>query len=145
MKFPKLAALASVAFVVSFFLPAFAGAKGYQCFEFCWKLLLGHQSQTVDPFGRIYYSAFVVSNLAFVVLVGLAIVKAGYTKTRFVASAVIFFHVLSWLFLNLAKETVETLQLQPGYYLWLAAYALLVAAHFVPIPPNPALVEPLET
>ena len=48
---------------------------------------------------------------------------------RSVVSVVFFLHVFSWLLFHLFQQPSHITELKIGYYVWLIAYGLLVAAH----------------
>lgn len=78
-----------------------------------------------DHFGGwLYYSAFVLTNILFVVLLILGFLHDKWPQTRVVLSVIAFLHVLSWLALNLDASDFRTLSI--GYFVWLMAYALLL-------------------
>ncbi|MFA6961538.1 MAG: hypothetical protein WC205_12355 [Opitutaceae bacterium] len=124
MRSRQLLFLAGAIFAVSFFLPAYSGSTGYACFNFCLELIPKFPTESL--FKWLYYSAFVLTNITFVVMFGLWLLRVNRLKTRFIISSVAFFHVLSWFFINIRREDIGTLQV--GYYLWLLAYALLLAS-----------------
>jgi len=129
MKISKATLLAAIAFLISFFLPAYAGSAGWKCFHFCWDLLLDYSGKSQgEPLKWLYYSGFVFTNLLFVAILVLTFRTTRYLRTRFILSTVLFFHVLSWFFVNFTKESWENMNLQSGYFVWLLAFALLAAA-----------------
>ncbi len=124
MKPRTLLFVAGAAFIISYFLPAYSGSKGLECFKFCWSLLWKYPGES--PLKWLYYSGFVLTNIAFVIVFTLGLARSGFYKTRFIVTAVAFFHVLSWLLVNVRKEDITSIQ--AGYYLWLVAYVLLLAS-----------------
>ena len=129
----NLGLAALVVFIISFFLPAFEGMSGFASFAFCWDTLLGH-----EPFGNIrilsgvwfYYSGFVMSNILFVGLVVALFVTRKIRRVRSVLSVVCFLQALSWLVLfTISGKPSQITAIKVGYYVWLIAYGLLVAAH----------------
>lgn len=114
--------------VISHFLPAYGDASGFACFRVCWNILLGHDAEILSG-GWFYYSGFAISNVLFVGLaVSLFVTKKG-RKLRSAVAIVFFLHVLSWWVLHLFQQPPQIGELKIGYYVWLIAYGLLVAAH----------------
>lgn len=124
----NLALGALVLFVVSHFLPAYDTISGFACFWDCWNMLLGHHTEILSG-GWFYYSGFVISNILFIGLVVALFVTKKSRRLRSVVSVVFFLHVLSWLVLHTFEQPPQITQLKIGYYVWLIAYGLLVAAH----------------
>jgi hypothetical protein len=129
----NLGLAALVVFIISFFLPAFGGMSGFASFAFCWNTLLGH-----DPTGfmgnvRIlsgawfYYSGFVMSNILFLGLVAALFLPGTIGRLGSVFSLVCFLQALSWLVLFTISG--DPSKIKVGYYVWLIAYGLLVAAY----------------
>jgi hypothetical protein len=118
-----------VVFVISHFLPAYGDASGFACFEFCWKMLFGHDTEVLSG-GWFYYSGLVIANILFIALVVALVVTKKCRRLRSAVSVVCFLHVLSWLvlFIIFGKPSQIT-EIKIGYYAWLIAYGLLVAAH----------------
>lgn len=138
MKPLPFALAAGVTFLISFFLPAFAGENGFGCFLYCWNLIA--QFPTDAPLKWLYYAAFVPTNLLFVAILVLTFSGRHLLKTRFFVSAALFFHVLSWLLVNLIKEEfAKNIEIQCGYYVWLVSFALLAVSQIIavrlPAPP----------
>jgi len=122
--------IAGAVFAVSYFLPAYDSQRGYQCFVWCWGFLTGLVDDSQDPlFLRLYYPAFVLTNVLFVTIVAATLASPRFFRTRLFLCMLAFFHVLSWLILNVNKESFSALM--PGYYAWFAAYGLLLAALLV--------------
>jgi len=132
MKIPRnLWLLAIVVFVISHFLPAYGTGSGFACFTACWDTLLG--SGLLGPRfpdgAWFYYSGFAISNILFVALVvALSMTEKG-RRFRSVISALFFLHVFSWLLLHTFGKPSQIEEIKIGYYVWLIAYGLLVAAH----------------
>ena len=84
--------------------------------------------------GWFYYSGFVISNILFPVLVVALFVTERKRKLRAIASVVFFLHVLSWGVLNFFDKPRDIPEIKIGYYLWLMAYGVLIAAHLVKEP-----------
>jgi hypothetical protein len=125
MKTPRNLGLAAVVvFVISHFLPAYNDASGFLCFRFCWDVLLGHDT-TLFSGAWFYYSGFAISNILFIGLVVALFVTKKCRRFRSVVCVVFFLHVLSWLVFHIPQVS----EIKVGYYLWLIAYGLLVAAH----------------
>ena len=79
--------------------------------------------------GWFYYSGFAISNILFI---GLAVALFLTKKSRSLRSAisiVLFLHVLSWLAIHTFQRPPQIAEINIGYYLWLIAYGLLLAAH----------------
>ena len=129
MKTPRnLGLVAIVVFVISYFLPAYGDGSGFACFGVCWNMLLGHDAEILSG-GWFYYSGFVISNILFIgLVVALFVTKQSHGLRRAV-SVVFFLHVLSWLGLHVFQQPPQVSQIKIGYYVWLIAYGLLVAAH----------------
>ena len=154
MKTPRnLALLAVVLFVISHFLPAYGNGSGFACFQFCWNTLLGHDNHLLhdpDVFtgGWFYYSGFAISNILFVGLAVALFVTKKRRRLGSLLSVVIFLHVLSWLAIHAFQRPPQIDEIKIGYYAWLIAYALLLAAHLSkepaqslePIPVAPSVV-----
>lgn len=128
MKPRPLTLLAGAVFAVSYFLPSYENQRGYQCFLWCWSMLLDVFNSSEDPLlSRLYYPTFVLTNVLFVAIAIAGLASAArFFRTRFFLCALAFFHVVSWLVLNVTKDSFSSLM--PGYYVWLAAYGLLLAA-----------------
>lgn len=121
-KSQKLGLAAIVLFAISQFLPAFGGYRGYACFQECWETMTKHDM--TDVAGWLYYSGFVFSSVAFVVLASAPFLIRKGRRFRLCASVIILLHTISWLLVNVkGLSNVEV-----GYYVWLTAYALLVTA-----------------
>ena len=115
-------------FVISHFLPAYGNGSGFACFGVCWNMLLGHDSEIFSG-AWFYYSGFAISNILFVGLVVALFVTKKSRRLRTVVSVVFFLHVLSWLVLHIFQQPPQITEIQIGYYVWLIAYGVLVAAH----------------
>ncbi len=122
MKSRTLLLVAGAVFITSFFLPAYSGSRGFECFDYCWSLLWKYPEESVPKW--LYYAGFVITNVAFVLVFTLRLARSRFHITGFIVSALAFFHVLSWLFVNLRRTDIASLQV--GYYLWLLAYILLL-------------------
>jgi hypothetical protein len=128
MKTPRSLALAAiVVFVVSYFLPAYGDLSGFACFEVCWKAFWGDEKIFSGTW--FYYSGLVLANILFIGLVVALFVTKKHPRVRLVVSVVCFLHVLSWLVLHIFQQPPQVSEIKIGYYVWLAAYGLLVAAH----------------
>ena len=124
----NLGLVAVVAFVISYFLPAYGGGSGFACLEACWNILLGHDTKILSG-GWFYYSGFIIANVCFVGLVIALFVTSNHRGLRLVLSIVFCLHVLSWLVLHIFQHPSQLSEIQFGYYVWLCAYGLLVSAH----------------
>ena len=124
----NLGLVAIVLFVISHFLPAYGSSSGFACFGDCWDMLLGHHAAILSG-GWFYYSGFVISNILFIGLVVALFVTKKSRRLRSVVSVVFFVHVLSWLALHIFQQPPQIDEIKIGYYVWLIAYGLLVAAH----------------
>ena len=134
----NLALAAIVVFLISHFLPAYEDGSGFGCFSFCWSVLWGNDPKAFSG-GWFYYSGFAISNILFIGLIlALFVTKKAY-RFRSVLSVLFFLHVLSWLVLNIFEQPPEISKIKIGYYLWLIAYGLLVAAHLCKKPKAEAL------
>ena len=76
-----------------------------------------------------YYSGFAISNIVFSVLVVALFVTRKSRKFRTVVAVIFFLHVLSWVVLHVFDQAGGLAHIKIGYYVWLMAYGLLVAAH----------------
>jgi hypothetical protein len=129
MKTPRnIGLIAIVVFVISHFLPAYGGGSGFACFGTCWNMLLGHDAEILSG-GWFYYSGFVIANIVFIGLVVALFVTKKSRRLKSVVSVVIFLHVFSWLALHIFQQPPQMDEIKIGYYAWLIAYGLLVAAH----------------
>jgi len=128
MKTPRNLGLAAVvAFAISHFLPAYGDGSGFACFGFCWNAFLGHDIDFLSG-GWFYYSGFVISNILFIGLAAALFVTKKSRRLRSVVSFVFFLHVLSWWVLHVLQPPSQITEIKIGYYVWLIAYGLLVAA-----------------
>jgi len=129
MKTPRnLGLVAIVVLVISHFLPAFGNMSGFACFGYCWDTLLAPYTESHGG-EWFYYSGFVISNILFIGLVVALFVTKRSRRLRSVVSVVFFLHVLSWLVLQIVPQPSQVTEIKIGYYVWLIAYGLLVAAH----------------
>lgn len=129
MKTPRnLALLAVVVFVISHFLPAYGDGSGFACFQYCWNVLLGHDGDIFTG-GWFYYSGLAISSILFIGLAVALFVTQKSRRLRTLLSVVCFLHVLSWLALHTFQHPPQISKIEIGYYAWLIAYGLLVAAH----------------
>ena len=129
MKTSRNLALAAIAvFVSSYFLPAYNDESGFACFRECWEILLGNSK--ILSVSWFYYGGFVISNILFIGLVASLFVTQEHRKLSSVVSVIVFLHVLSWfLVFIISGKPSQVADLKIGYYVWLVAYALLVAAN----------------
>jgi hypothetical protein len=123
-----LALEAVLLFVISHFLPALSEGSGFDCFKVCWDSLWGHDADIFSG-GWFYYGGFAISNILFLGLVAALFATEKFRKLRSAVSIVFFLHVLSWLALNIFQQSFQIGEIKIGYYVWLLAYGLLVAAH----------------
>ena len=123
----SLGLAAIVVFAISHFLPAYGDLSGLACFEVCWKTFLGDEKIFSGVW--FYYSGLVIANILFIGLVVALFVTKKNRRLRSVVAVVFFLHVLSWLVLHIFQQPPQVIELKIGYYLWLVAYGLLVAAH----------------
>jgi hypothetical protein len=129
----KIASCAAVAFGVSFFLPALDNESGFACLIDCWRVFTRSDSGHALPMGGwLYYSGFVAANALFIVLAGAILYPTPFRRVRLWISLASLLQVLSWLIVSLAHvDKEDQFDLAIGYFLWLASYILLFAAHFV--------------
>ena len=133
MKPRHLAWLSGGLFLLSHLLPAYLDERGFGCFTHCLGIFFSKKIAEPGAFlGWLYYSGFVVTNLAFVAVWLTGLITDRYLKTRFILSTLAFFHVTSWLLYNLFNKSDDPVPLQSGYYIWLLAYALLVTVQVLP-------------
>ena len=134
----NLGLAALVVFIISFFLPAFEDMSGFASFAFCWDTLLGHTPEGLHAGnirilsgGWFYYSGFVMSNVLFVGLVAALFLTRKIGRLRSVFSLVCLLQALSWLvlFIISSDKPSQITAIKVGYYVWLVAYGLLIAAH----------------
>jgi len=124
----NLGLVAILVFVISHFLPAYLQGSGFTCFAVCWKGLLGHDIEMFSgPW--FYYSGFAISNILFIGLAAALFLTKKGRAFRLIVSVIFFLHVLSWLALHIFQHPSQVIEIKIGYYLWLVAYGLLVAAH----------------
>jgi hypothetical protein len=117
-----------VIFIISHLLPAYGSGSGFACFVYCWQTLLGHDIELLSG-GWFFYSGFVIANILFIALVGALFITNKSRKLRLAISVVCFLQVLSWLILHIIEQPSQMAEIKLGYYVWLSAYGLLVAAH----------------
>lgn len=130
MKTPrKLGLVAVVVFVISHFLPAYGEGSGFDCSWVCWIMVLGPNHTEILSSGWFCYLAFILSNILFIGLVVALFVTKKRRRLRLAVSIVCFLHVLSWLVMHIFSQPAQIALIKVGYYLWLSAYSLLVAAH----------------
>jgi hypothetical protein len=129
----KIALGAGAAFGVSFFLPALDNEPGYLCFLDCWGVLTRSDGGHALPLGGwLYYSGFVVANSVFVLLLGALFYPTPFPRVRTGLSLLSLLQVASWFVVGVAHVDKEDhFALRIGYFLWLSAFALLLAAHLV--------------
>jgi len=116
-----LASGTTVAFAVSFLLPAYGPDNGFNCFRFCWGILV-----TIPPKefgGWLYYGGFAVSNFLFVGFLALAFTQKMFSRGAIILISILGLHVLSWLVLNLIWDGWKA-GIRIGYFVWLLAYIL---------------------
>lgn len=123
----KLGLAAVVIFVLSHFLPAYSNASGFGCLAACWSMLF--KETDLGSGGWYYYSGFALSSILFMGLVVALFVTKKSRSVRLVLSVVLFLHVLSWMVVHFFQEPPGIDEIKIGYYVWLIAYGLLVAAH----------------
>ena len=124
----NLGLVALLVFAISHFLPAYNDGSGFACFEFCWNVLWGHDGEIFSG-SWLYYSGFAISNVLFIGLVLTLFATKKGRRLRSVVSVVFFLHVASWLVLHIFQQPPQIAEIKVGYYVWLIAYSLLVAAH----------------
>ena len=117
-----------VAFVISHFLPAYGEDSGFACFRECWEMLLGRNTEIFSQ-GWCYYSGFVIANIVFIRLVVALFVTWKGREFLLVMSILCFLQVLSWVVLHIFEKGTQIREIKIGYYVWLIAYGLLMAAH----------------
>ncbi|HEX5220685.1 MAG TPA: hypothetical protein VFZ59_14025 [Verrucomicrobiae bacterium] len=129
MKTPRNPGLGTiVAFVISYFLPAYGDGSGFTCLRFCGEILSGHDTEILSG-AWFYYSGFVIANVGFIGLVVALFVTQGHRRLRSVLAVAFFLHVFSWFVLHLFQNPSQLTELKLGYYVWLGAYGLLFVAH----------------
>jgi len=102
---------------------------GFECFQFCWGGIFKLNSDGIGAW--IYFSSFVLDNLLFPILIASLFMKSRFMwLTRLLAVAAML-HVLSWLVLEIVSRGVgPDFSIKIGYFVWLAAYILLVVLVF---------------
>jgi uncharacterized paraquat-inducible protein A len=130
MKTSRTLALAAlILFAISHFLPAYDTSSGFACFGICWNMLFERNNDFLTA-GWFYYSAFAISNILFVGLIIAFFITNKSRGVRLSLAIVMFLHVLSWFALHVFEQPPQIAPIKIGYYIWLLAYSLLVAAHF---------------
>lgn len=124
----KLGLAAAVVFAISHALTAYGDASGFTCFRFTASFIFDADGKFLSG-SWFYYSGFALSNVLFLMLAVALFVTKKYRKARTLTSAVLFLHVLSWLIMNAAGSPPTLHEVKVGYYVWLVAYGLLVAAY----------------
>jgi len=133
MKIPqKLGLVAALLFTISYFLPAYGGSPGVECFQACLQLLVKRDTNWDAWF--YYYSGFVFSNILFLILVFAVVTTKKSRQLRGLGSLIILLHVMSWPIVNLIDGNAKISEIEVGYYVWLLAYVLLFAVHLVKEP-----------
>ena len=126
----KLGVAAVLLFIISYLLPAYTEDRGYACFLACWGILWNPDSS--DLGGWLYYSGFVLTNILFVVLVVALFVTKKARQLRWLGSFILPLYVMSWSIIALVDRKSSAMRdIKVGYYVWLAAYALLFAAQAI--------------
>jgi hypothetical protein len=120
--------IAMVVFAISHVLPAYSDGSGFTCFVACWNMLLGRDGESFSG-GWFYYSGFAISNILFIGLVVALLLTKKWRGVRSLISVVFFLHVFSWFALQVFQQPPQITEIKIGYYVWLMAYGLLVAAH----------------
>lgn len=121
---------ALVLFVVSFFLPAYFGGEvpgtGWWCLRYC----LGTPwDESMAAGWKLYYFGFGITNAAFVVLAALHLRGRDLSGVAGWLSVAPLAHVASWWVINVSGEdTFFKNAICYGYFVWLAAFALLSMA-----------------
>lgn len=119
-------ALAGVLFGISLRLPAFGSESGWECAKLVWGLVFDFEFK--EFWSWLYYSAFNVTNLTLLMLPVLAFTPL-FDRFRLTARWLVggcFLHTLSWLVWALCRGDIR--ELKAGYYLWLLAVGILLAA-----------------
>lgn len=122
-------ALAGVLFGISLWLPAFGSESGWACAKLVWSYLFNFELRDIG--GWLYYSPFNVTNLALLLLPVVACTPL-FDRFRLAARWLVggcFLHSLSWLVWALCRGDIR--DLKAGYYLWLLAVGILLAACIV--------------
>jgi hypothetical protein len=132
----NLGLVAVVVFVISHLLPAYADGSGFACFGYCWNTLLGRDTEILSG-SWFYYSGFAIANVLFVGLSVALCVTKQIRRLRSVVAVALFLQVLSWLALHIFQQPPQITEIKIGYYVWLMAYGLLVAAHLGNAPAEP--------
>jgi hypothetical protein len=119
----------ATAFVISFFLPAYEGLKGYECAWFCIVLMV---ESNRSLWGLLYYPAFDVTNLFMIFLFATGISGRRIKRRKIIngLSIVLLAHTLSWAVLHLMKDS-DFSDVQIGYYLWFLSMAGLVFLNLI--------------
>src|SRR5436305_3490754 len=125
----KIALTAVSLFALSYLLPAYGALRGFSCFHVCWDTMCHLDTRNLGEW--FYYSGFVFSNVMFPLLVVTLFVSKRGWRLRSITSFIILLHTTSWSVLQLWDKEIKI-----GYYVWLAAHALLFIAHLFKAPNN---------
>jgi hypothetical protein len=119
--------LAAAAFLASWFLPATEGVPGWMAFRHALSPLVPYRQ--IGTLGEHSIPAVLsaLTNIMFVVLVALWIAKQMFRAGMFVRLAIACFLLnLYWFVQAWYSHDIQSLRI--GYYVWMAAFALLLAA-----------------
>ena len=116
MRKKSITILLALSFVLSFFLPAYEGLKGYQCAWFCIVFIFEHSPEL---WTLLYYPAFNVTNLFMIFLFTAGISGRRIKRRRFVNGLgfVLLAHTLSWSVLHTMGDA-RLSGIGIGYYVW---------------------------
>jgi hypothetical protein len=119
--------LAVLAFVVSWFLPATQAAIGWEAFRYALAPLVPFRQVATLGDHSIPAVLSALTNLMFVVLFGLWMARQMFRPGMFVRLAIACFLLNLYWFVQAWREN-DLPSLQAGYYAWMSAFALLLAA-----------------
>jgi hypothetical protein len=122
--------LAAVAYLVSWFLPATDAVLGWEAFRYALSPLVPFRQ--LGPLGEHAIPAVLsaLTNVMFLVLLGLWFTRQMFRPGMFVRIAIACF-VLNLYWLAQAWRDHDLASLRAGYFLWLAAFGMLLAVAIV--------------
>ena len=137
--------VAILLFAISFFLPAYAGGypgemSGWECFRLCFETFpqpfLPNDDNKIPWVEWGYYSSFTLANIGFPILIAALFTSKKRQLLHAFISVALLLQVLSWWFqpdahMHIIDYGFKTSECLVGYYVWLAAFFLLTAAHLI--------------
>lgn len=121
--------VAAIAFAACWFMPVLSGISGWEAFRAALSPLVPyggveHDARWDDAVPQVLSA---LTNLMFIVLFGLWLAKQMFKPSMFVKLALACF-ILNLYWLVQAMRAGQLADLLYGYYVWLAAFGLLLAA-----------------